>query len=105
MSHIQTPKPHGEKAKTLNDFLRIHTEWQAQHESAGGDDGFLSQLWYRGVKEQFPNQVPGVYRPHFTQRANRLKKTGDEEDKRLHLEREMVAQFRIAGASFLNRES
>jgi len=60
---------------------------------------------YRGVNQPFPNQVPGIYRTDFNDRAESLKRSGDSEDKRLHLEREMLTQFRSAGATFLNRES
>lgn len=104
MAHIKTPKPYEEKIKSLADFLGIAGQWQKEQESAGDGDGFLSQLWYRGVNQQFPTQAPGVYRPDFTERAMRLKKVGDDESKRLHLECEMLSEFRIAGATYLNHK-
>jgi hypothetical protein len=70
-----------------------------------GADGFLSQLWYRGVNKHFPHQVPGVYRDDFAARAEKLQNSSDLEDKRLRLEREMLSQFRSAGASYLNRDN
>jgi|SRR6266478_6367262 len=105
MAYINTPPPHKENVKNVADFLSIHAEWQKKQKPSAGESGFLSQLWYRGVNAHFLNQSPGVYRPDFTARAKRLKKKSDDEDKRLHLEREMLAQFRSSGASFLNRES
>lgn len=104
MAQINTPEPIKHKVESLPQFLGLHSDWQARQEPTE-DHGFLRQLWYRGVNQHFSNQVPGVYRPDFTQRAMRLEKSGDIEDKRLHLEREMLAQFRNAGAAFLNRES
>jgi hypothetical protein len=104
MAELNTPRPHPEKIKSVGDFLRINATWQTQNRPSE-DEGFQGQLWYRGVNHYFPSQVPGVYRPDFTARAKRLRKNGDDEDKRLHLEREMLAQFRNAGATFLNREN
>jgi hypothetical protein len=104
MAQINTPKPYKEKVQTVAHFLGINADWQKGQE-ATLDQGFLRQLWYRGVNQHFAIEMPGVYRPDFTERARRLKKRGDDDDKRLHLEREMLAQFRNAGASFLNRES
>ena len=105
MAGLKVPQAHEEKVANLAGFLKVVAEWQACQETSGGEDGFLSQLWYRGVNEQFTSLVPGVYREEFTARARRLRKDGDDEEKRLHLEREMLAQFRSAGAAFLNRES
>ncbi len=65
----------------------------------------LSQLWYRGVNANFPKQAPGVYRENFTKRAQRLKSNPGIEKKRLRLEREMLSQFRSAGATFLKNQS
>jgi FRG domain len=103
LAHLRTANSSQQEVKSLGDFLRIVEEWQTQQETSGGDEGFLSQLWYRGVNQQFPCQVPGVYRKDFTNRAEKLKLETIKhiEGKRLHLEREMLAQFRSAGAPFL----
>jgi len=107
MAHINTPAPFKDKVTSLVSFLGIESDWQkAQASSSGNQDGFLSQLWYRGVDRQFPDQVPGVYRNDFTARAGELTShKGNIEDQRLHLEREMLSQFRTAGATFLNRNT
>jgi hypothetical protein len=103
VAHLTTPAKPNYEVKSLTEFLQALAKWQAKHAPAGSDEGFLSQLWYRGVNDLFPEQRPGVYRDTFTNRASRLAldKTKDVEDKRLHLEREVVSQFRTAGAVFL----
>ena len=53
----------------------------------------------------FQQQAPGVYRPRFTERATKLALRGGVEEKRLRLERDMLSQFRTAGAAFLERYS
>lgn len=105
MAQINTPAPISDKVKGVQGFLKTLGDWQHKHTSSGGDEGFLSQLWYRGVNEHFPTQVPSVYRKDFTDRAATLKPGGPIEDNRLRLEREMLAQFRTAGAAFVNRSS
>lgn len=61
----------------------------------------LSALWYRGVNRHFDRQEPGVYRQSFSDRATAFTKSGGVEERRLRLEREMISQFRSAGAAFL----
>jgi hypothetical protein len=102
LAAIRTPDPDGEKVTSVSKYLQIVDKWARHQKGVDGEDGFLSQLWYRGVNQHFSEQIPGVYRKEFTERAERLK-LGERnlEEKRLHLEREMVAQFRIAGAAFL----
>ena len=106
MAHIKTPKPVNttEKITSLEGFLKITGPWQRRQQFPLGGEGFLGQLWYRGVNEQFPTQVPGVYRPDFMLRAGQIKANEDHEDKSLRLEREMLSQFRTAGAAILNPE-
>jgi hypothetical protein len=104
MAHFETPDPLSETVKSLSDFLRIIGEWQAgQHPSSS--QGFLSQLWYRGVNQHFPTQAPGVYRHNFTTRAQTLYTHESLEERRLRLEREMLSQFRTAGAVFLEHRT
>lgn len=91
----------GAPVKNMGDFLSRVGQWQKKF-SPGSDDGFLSRLWYRGVNCHFEKQCPGVYRSAFTERAKALKlQSKDIEDRRLHLERQMLMEFRTAGAMFL----
>jgi hypothetical protein len=101
MAYIDTPDRHKITIGSLNEFLEQVGAWRKKYES---QPGFLSNLWYRGVNEQYDNQVPGVYRRDFMEQAVRLFKDihKDDEERRLHLEREMLNQFRTAGAAFLN---
>jgi hypothetical protein len=81
----------------------VSGEWHNKHSQP--DTGMLSNLWYRGVNVHFDNQAPGVYRAGFTKRAEQFKTKEDLEDKRLRLEREMISNFRVAGAAFLSKYS
>jgi hypothetical protein len=107
MAQINTPAPYKERIVSLASFLQIDEDWQKLHASpSSSEGGFLSQLWYRGVDQQHASQVPGVYRKSFTDRAQKLSShKGKSEDQRLHLEREILSQFRSAGAAFVNRNS
>ena len=96
---IKPPKP-TETISRLADFIRVSGDWHKKYFEP--DAGMLSNLWYRGVNQHFDSQVPGVYRPDFTKRAEKFAIKGDLEDKRLRLEREMVSTFRVAGAAFLS---
>ncbi len=54
----------------------------ASKHTNSNNGGFLSQLWYRGVNQEFEYQVPGVYRRDFTERAEKLRfGKPDKEDK------------------------
>ncbi len=103
MAYIVTPPPPRKLLTSLSGFLDANKKWLKSQSTE--DEGFLGQFWYRGVNQRFPNESPGVYRDLFTKRAGRLTTKGDTEEKRLRLEREMLSQFRVAGASHLNRES
>ena len=106
LARIHTLAPDGGNVKRLGEFLERVATWQKKHEPEKDDDGFLSQLWYRGVKEKHEYQVPGVYRSEFTARSDRLRVgKSDLEDKRLHLECDMLGQFRSAGAMYLNSDN
>jgi hypothetical protein len=106
LPQIETPSIAEEKITSISDFLREITKWQ-ETQNASALTGFAGQLWYRGVNTIFPNQVPGVYRSGFTERARELYSGNykDIEDCRLRLEREMLSQFRTSGASFLRNYS
>ncbi len=94
---IKTPTAAG-AVDNLADFLKVSGEWHKQHSEQDG--GMLSNLWYRGVNAHFEPQCPGVYRDSFTKRAEMFQIKGDIEDKRLRLERDMISNFRSAGAAF-----
>jgi len=98
---IKTPASSAEVG-SLDDFLEVSGAWHNEHSQP--DTGMLSNLWYRGVNMPFDNQAPGVYRAGFTKRAEQFKhQRGDLEQKRLRLEREMISNFRTAGAAFLGK--
>ena len=99
---IKTPVPF-EAVDNLTDFLRVSGDWHRKHFQS--DTGMLSDLWYRGVNMHFDDQAPGVYREDFTERAAKVKVRGDLEEKRLRLERNMISNFRTAGAAFLSNYS
>jgi hypothetical protein len=104
-ARIITSDSENKTAANLRGFLEIVKEWQAKHTNSN-NDGFLSQLWYRGVNQEFEYQLPGVYRRDFTERAEKLRfGKPDKEDKRLRLECEMLEQFRSAGAMYLNSDN
>jgi hypothetical protein len=99
---IKTPKPSG-AVDHLADFLKVSGEWHRTHSQP--DTGMLSNLWYRGVNVHFDCQAPGVYRKGFTKREEQFTTRENLEDKRLRLEREMISNFRTAGAAFLSKYS
>jgi hypothetical protein len=99
---IMTPKPSG-AVDHLADFLKVSGDWHSKHSEP--DTGMLSNLWYRGVNKPFDSQAPGVYRENFTKRAEQFKTSEDLEGKRLRLERDMISNFRAAGAAFLSKYS
>jgi len=103
VAHLKTQATPTYEAKSLAEYLDALSDWQGKQTSAGSQEGFLSQLWYRGVNQGFADQRPGVYREGFSSRAAKLvlDNAKDDEDRRLHLERELLSQFRTAGAVFL----
>jgi len=109
MAEIKAPPTDPKKGKVtdISSFLTVVGNWQIEQEkrSPSGGEGFLGQLWYRGVNQQFPSLIPGVYRPSFTALAKRKYSYGNVEAKRLHLERDMLGDFRTAGAAFLDGAS
>lgn len=99
MASIETPVPALDDVRYLGGFLRVSGDWHEKY--ACEKRGMLSDLWYRGVNGQFDLQAPGVYRESFSKRASAL----NIAEKHLHLERNMISQFRTAGAAFLDRYS
>jgi hypothetical protein len=109
MAEIKAPPADPKKGKVtgISSFLTIAGDWQKEQEKGSPGEGgsFLGQLWYRGVNEQFPSLIPGVYRPPFTALAKGKYSWGNMEAKRLHLERDMLGDFRTAGAAFFDNAS
>ena len=99
MAHLKTAHSPPKDVKSVAEFLTLIHEWEQHHRP--DNSGYLSELWYRGDNKQHPDQRPGVYRDEFTHRAVALWTGGDKEKKRLNLERNMLAQFRSAGAGLL----
>ena len=103
MAQIKRPAPHSHTVSRLTEFLEVSGDFHTRHTDEG--TGMLSQLWYRGVSSASHLLTPGVYREHFTERAKALYPKQDDEASRLRLEREMLSQFRTAGAAFLKSYS
>jgi hypothetical protein len=105
VAYLATPDKPNYEIKSVMEYFQALSDWQGKQTAGASEEGFLSQLWYRGVNQGFGDQRPGVYRDAFSSRASKLAldkaKAPDEEDKRLHLEREVLSQFRSAGAVFL----
>lgn len=99
MAEITIPKRHPDPVSTISQYLDIVGTFHKQHAKPG--EGMLGQLWYRGVKSTTHKLVPGVYRKEYAARAATLFDKPDAEDNCLRLEREMLSQFRTAGAPFL----
>jgi hypothetical protein len=103
---IKTPAQPKTRVESVSAYLNQLKEWQKGCRVGKKDvnDGFLGQLWYRGVNRHFDEQVPGVYRPGFTRRSKQSYGEGLEA-KRLNLERDMISQFRTASAAFIKSAS
>src|ERR1700733_13044676 len=97
---IKTPEPI-ETVDHLAKFIEVSGDWHSNYSQSG--TGMLNHLWHRGVNQHFHSQAPGVYRPDFTERAEKFTINEDLEDKRLRLEREMISSFRVAGAAFISQ--
>ncbi|MFZ0050774.1 MAG: FRG domain-containing protein [Desulfobaccales bacterium] len=104
MGMIDPPKEYLQGPLTnVADYLNIVLKWRQQQEKNLKDNKFLSEVWFRGCSAtDYPNPLePGVYRENFTKRAE-VHYGKDLEEKRLNLEREMLAEFRILGAALFD---
>ncbi len=63
------------------------------------------RVWYRGHSDQTYILWPGVYRPEFTAASVKTMYGKDAEERRLNLERHMLDEFRISGATLLNPDA
>jgi hypothetical protein len=99
VAHIEKPTEFIGDAQNTSQLLEQITKWQNRH-PVGLPDAHR-RVWYRGHSDHTYVLWPGVYRDNFTQSSNRLYGKGVEE-KRLNLEREMLAEFRTSGATLVN---
>ncbi|MBV8076811.1 MAG: FRG domain-containing protein [Planctomycetaceae bacterium] len=105
MSEIERPPVPLGKAESVSELLDQIKKWELDNSIVAS--GFHSRVWYRGHSESSYQLEPGVYRKKFTARAKAVpfRPDADEEVKRLHLEREMLSEFRTAGATFFDPNS
>ena len=97
MARIQKPSADFGEANTVADLLNHIGTWTSKHVSSGS--GYHQRVWFRGHSKRIYELEPGVYRDGFTARAKSMYGR-DLEEKRLNLEREMLGEFRTAGATF-----
>ena len=96
MSQITKPTPNPKPIKSVSDFLDQIDGWLAAQRNP--KFGYHGRAWFRGQADSVYKLTPGVYREPFTNRANKLNAGSCEEERRLNLEREMIRDFRVAGA-------
>jgi hypothetical protein len=102
MSEIKTPSTYFTEIPTLQVYIEAVSEW-LKHAGIK-EQTFLGSTWYRGIGAIYPHPlVPGVYRDSFTNQAKHFH-SGLLEDRRQHLERTILREFRIAGASLFNAD-
>jgi len=97
MAHIIKPTKEIAEASSVSGFLEALTNWRTAQKVSSRR--YHSNIWYRGHSRRVFNLEPGVYRTAFTNAAKACYGRSDEE-KRLNLEREMLTEFRTAGATF-----
>jgi hypothetical protein len=102
MSEILKPSSDFAEIKSVSAFLKAITDWRALHRIA--ERGFHSRVWYRGHSKRTYSLAPGVYRSQFTSLAKACWNRGDDEERRLTLERDMLGEFRTTGATFFNAD-
>jgi len=100
MSEILKPSSDFAEIDSVSAFLQAITDWRVKHKIA--ERGFHSRVWYRGHSKRTYSLVPGVYRSEFTKLAQTCSNVGDDEERRLTLERDMLNEFRTTGATFFN---
>jgi hypothetical protein len=102
MSEVLKPSSDFAEIDSVGAFLQAITDWRAKHNIA--ERGFHSRVWHRGHSKRSHSLVPGVYRPEFTSLAQTYSNVGDEEERRLTLERDMLNEFRTTGATFFDAD-
>lgn len=97
MAEIQLLPDHfGKPITNVTDLLQRITEWHIARHINGADAH--RRVWYRGHAECKYKLAPGLYRDDFTQAAAKFHGK-DLEAKRLNLERELLSEFRVSGAT------
>jgi hypothetical protein len=81
VAYLETAHSTPKDINNVGEFLNLIQEWDQR--SRPDNSGFLSELWYRGVNEKFPDERPGVYRGDFTRRADQLWSGGNIENVKL----------------------
>jgi hypothetical protein len=99
VAQIEKPDLFAGDADNLSELLAQVTNWHEHNRINAAD--VHRRVWYRGHSDQTYILWPGVYRSEFT--AASVSMYGKEaEEKRLNLEREMLNEFRISGATLLD---
>ena len=99
VAHIEKPKDFAGKAETVSQFLEEIKKWHVQNKIDAPDAH--RQVWYRGHSDDAYALWPGVYKERFTTASSTIYGE-DAEEKRLNLERVMLNEFRISGATLLD---
>lgn len=99
---VTPPASDDDKIANLTDYISKIREWQYQISTSTNEPAIF---WYRGVPKYYPEQVPGVYRQKFKDRATNLHPNVNEEERIRLLECKTLADFRTTGAELLNRNS
>jgi FRG domain len=102
MPRINIPGSDSGEIKSVSDLLTLITRWRAKHNIPVR--GYHSHAWFRGHSKRTYKLEPGVYRNEFTAQVAKIY-GADTESKRLNLEREMLMEFRTAGASMIDSSS
>jgi len=96
MPRIEMPPNIFGEINTVSDLLNLIKEWNAKNNIP--KRGYHSRVWFRGHSKRSYKLEPGVYRDEFTAQAQTMP-GANLENKRLNLEREMLSEFRTAGAT------
>src|ERR1017187_604399 len=99
MPRIEKPSADFGEANNVSDLLNHITQWNKKNNIS--KRGYHSRAWFRGHSKRSYKLEPGVYRDDFTKQAESMP-GANIENKRLNLEREMLSEFRTAGATLLD---
>ena len=99
MAQIEKPTTHAGEVETVSQLLDEITKWHGKISVSAADAN--RSVWYRGHSDCSYILWPGVYRNDFTH-ACRTFYGPDLEARRLNLERHMLMEFRISGATLLD---
>jgi len=102
MSYLTIPSADFEEIKSVSDMLNAIVKWRSAKNVP--EQGYHSHAWLRGHSKRTYQLTPGVYRDEFTKQAANIY-GADPEMRRLNLEREILMEFRTAGASMIEERS